>query len=88
MVEKINFVDETGENVEFFVVEETKINNMNYLLVTELDDEDDAESPAYIMKDTSKPEDDEAVYEMVEDDDELNYVSKIFVELLEDVDIE
>ena len=30
----------------------------------------------------------DACYEMLEDDDEIEYVSKIFAELLEDVDIE
>ena len=43
---------------------------------------------AYIMKDVSKSEEEEALYEMVENDDELKYVSDIFEELLEDVDIE
>ena len=61
---------------------------MNYLLVTESDDESDEETVAYIMKDVSKSEEEEAVYEMVENDDELKYVSDIFEELLEDVDIE
>ena len=39
MTEKIVFKDETGEEIEFYVLEETRINNMNYLLVTESDDE-------------------------------------------------
>ena len=42
---------------------------------------------AYILKDLSSPEDTEAKYEIVEDDNELEYISKIFEELLEDVDI-
>ena len=88
MTEKISFKDETGEEIELYVLEETRINNMNYLLVTESDDESDEETGAYIMKDVSKSEEEEAVYEMVENDDELKYVSDIFEELLEDVDIE
>lgn len=88
MTEKISFKDETGEEIELYVLEETRINNMNYLLVTESDDESDEETVAYIMKDVSKSEEEEAVYEMVENDDELKYVSDIFEELLEDVDIE
>ncbi len=87
MTEKIVFKDETGEEIEFYVLEETRINNMNYLLVTESDDEEDEEAAAYILKDVSNQEDEEAVYEMVENDDELKYMSDIFEELLEDVDI-
>lgn len=87
MGEKINFTDESGENIEFFVLEETKISNMSYLLVTESDDSEE-ETAAYILKDVSGQEDTEAVYEIVEDDDELAYVSKIFSELLDDIDIE
>lgn len=87
MAEKISFtIDETNETVEFFVVEETRINNTNYILVTE--SEDDEEADAYILKDTSDAESSEAVYEIVENDDELEYVSRIFAELLEDIDIE
>ena len=87
MAEKISFViEDTGEEVEIFVVEETKINGTNYILVTE--SETDEEADAYILKDTSNPEDAEAVYEIVEDDTELESVSKIFSEILDDIDIE
>lgn len=87
MSEKISFViDDTNEEVEFYVVEETRINNINYLLVTE--NATDEEADAYILKDMSKAEDSDAVYEIVEDDEELEYVSKIFAEILDDIDIE
>ncbi len=84
MQEKINFVDEDGNEMPVYVVEETRINNVNYILVT--DDESD-EATAYILKDISNDEDEEAVYEMVEEDSELEYIGRIFSELLEDVDI-
>ena len=87
MSEKISMViDDTNEEVEFFVVEQTRINGMNYLLVTE--NETDEEADAYILKDTSADEDAEAVYEIVEDDEELEAVSRIFSEILDDIDIE
>lgn len=87
MAEKISFtIDETNETVDFYVVEETRINNTNYILVTE--SEDDEEAEAYILKDTSDAEATEAMYEIVEDDNELEYVSRIFAELLDDIDIE
>ena len=58
---------------------------LKYILVTE-SEEDEAE--AYILKDVSAEDEAEAVYEMVEDDAELEMVSGLFAELLEDVDIE
>ena len=51
-------------------------------------DEDDEEAEEYILKDVSDSADPEAAYEFVEDDEELEGVSKIFAELLEDIDIE
>lgn len=77
--------DEGTESVDFFVLEETKVNGVSYILVTD-SEEDDAE--CMILKDTSKPEESESVYQIVEDDTELEAVLKIFEELLEDVDIE
>ena len=43
-----------------------------------------------LLRDTSKPEDAEAAYEFVDDDGELEYMSKVFAELMSDlgVDIE
>lgn len=88
-MEKIIFETDEEGSVEFFVLEETRVNGVNYLLVTESDDEDnDEDGEAYILKDTSAAEDAEAVYEMVDADDELECISKIFAELLEDVDLE
>ncbi|MCC8051056.1 MAG: DUF1292 domain-containing protein [Clostridiales bacterium] len=85
-MEKIEFRPaEGGETAWFYVVEETRINGVSYLLVTETEEE---EAEAYILKDTSKDGDEEAVYEFVDNDEELEAVSKIFTELLEDVDIE
>ena len=73
------------ETVGFFVLEETRIGGTSYLLVTETEDD---EADAYILKDLSKDGDEEAQYIFVEDSDELEAVSKIFAELLEDVEIE
>ena len=85
-MEKIQFMfDEGTESVDFYVLEETKVNGVSYILVTDSED-DDAE--CMILKDTSKAEESESVYQIVEDDTELEAVLKIFEELLEDVDIE
>jgi len=82
--ERIVFETDEGE-VLFTVLEETRINGMNYLLVTDSDEE---EADCYILKDTSDPGDSEAVYEMVEDDETLEALAKVFAELMEDTDIE
>ena len=85
-MEKIKFVsDDAAEEIEFFVLEQTKINGTSYILVTDSED-DDAE--CLILKDISKADNAESTYVIVEDDNELIAVSKVFEELLEDVDIE
>lgn len=85
--DKITLETDAGELVDFYVLEETRINGMNYLLVTD-SEEDDEEGECYILKDVSKAEDSEAVYEFVENDDEMDYLYRIFTELLEDMEVE
>lgn len=84
-MEKVIFTFDDNETVEFFVLEETKINGCKYILVTE-SEEDEAE--AYVLKDLAPEDSEESIYEMVEDENELAMVSGLFAELLEDVDIE
>ena len=83
-LERIIFTSEDGENVEFFVLEQTRIAGVNYILVADSEDE---EAEALILKEQDG-EGEEAIYEIVEDDDELNAISKVFIEMMEDVDIE
>ena len=45
MTEQVIFTNEDGEDIRFYVVEETKIAGVNYLLVTE---QEDADSEAYL----------------------------------------
>lgn len=82
----ISMLTDDGSMVDFFVLEETRINGKNYLLVTDSDEEEDGD--CYILKDISRPEDAEAVYEFVEDDGELDYLYRIFSELVSDMDID
>lgn len=83
-MEKVKFVDpDTKEEIEFFVVEETKVNGTRYLFVTEEEEED---CEAYILREV-EAKDEEVIYEMVEDDTELAAVGKVFAELIEDADI-
>lgn len=83
---KIVFAADDGEKVEFNVVEQTTLNGINYLLVTE-DNNNDEEAEAYILKDISANDEEEAVYDMVEDEEELSLIAEIFEELLEDIDL-
>ncbi|MCR5516177.1 MAG: DUF1292 domain-containing protein [Lachnospira sp.] len=84
-MEKISLVSEDGDKIELYVLEETRISGINYILVTESDDENE-DAEVYILKDTSKSTDADAIYEYVEDDSELDAVAKVFSELLEDVE--
>lgn len=85
-MEKIKFTfEDTKEQVAFFVLEQTKVNGQTYILVTDSEEE---EAECLILKDMSDAQDQESLYEIVEDDVELSAVLKVFEELLEDVDIE
>ena len=84
-MDKIIFTDpENQENLELYLLEQTCINGTTYLLAAEEEDED---SIAYILKEVLT-EDEEVIYAIVEDDVELNAISIVFAEMLDDVDIE
>lgn len=82
---KILFLTSDNEEIEFTVLEQTTLNGCNYLLVA-CGEEDDEEAEALILKEVSA-ENDDVVYDIVEDDVELDAVSSVFSELLEDYDI-
>ena len=84
-MEKIVFtMEDIGEEVEFFVLEETRLNGVDYILVTDSEEED---GEALILKDLSAEGEKEAIYEIVDNDQELESVMGIFEQLLEDVEI-
>ena len=82
---KITITDENGEKIDLYVLEETKFNGMNYMLATDAEGNEDGE--CYILKDVSAADESEAILKFVEDDAELDYMTKIFVELMEGEDI-
>lgn len=84
-MEKITFTLADNQMVEFYVLEQTVLGGISYILVT---DSEDDEAEALILKDLSNPGEDEALYEIVDDDDELEAVSKIFQEMLDDIEFE
>ena len=84
-MEKITFtLEDTKEEVDFFVLEETRLNGRDYILVT---DSEQGDGEALILKDLSLDKDSDAVYEIVEDDQELQGVLGVFEQLLEDVEL-
>lgn len=87
-MEKIEFCPDGGEKVEFYVLEQTRLGGCDYILVTDSMDSEEEEGEALILKDISAPEDKEAIYEIVEDERELDAVAEIFSDMLEDIDLE
>ena len=85
-MEKVTFYDDIEDtSVDFYVLEQTKLNGETYLLVTE-DESEEAE--AFILREV-RSENDEITYEMVEDELEITALGKVFAELLdEDTDIQ
>ncbi|WP_230398211.1 DUF1292 domain-containing protein [Novisyntrophococcus fermenticellae] len=83
-MEKVKFVSEDGSEIEFFVEEQTRVNGIDYLLVS---DSDEDEANAYIMKDVSQESAPDAEYVMVEDEVEFDAIAGIFAQMLDEVDL-
>lgn len=84
-MEKIRLKADDGQELEFYVEEQAKIGGCDYLLVSDSQEE---ESQAYILKDVSTQDSGIADYVFVEDEGELGAVSKVFEQMLDDVDLE
>lgn len=82
-LEKITFNPEGEEPVEFYVLEQTRIAGVNYILVTDFEEGD---GEALILKDISKDGEEESVFTIVSDDDELSAVAGVFQNMLDDVE--
>ena len=85
--DRISFLTDDNTEVEFFILEQTTLNAVNYLLVTQ-DPAGEEDTIVYIMKETADLEDGLVSYEFVEEDEELYSVGKVFEQLMEDTDIE
>lgn len=91
----VPFTEEDGGIVDMYVLEETTLQGIHYIIVTEELEDDSEDAVVMIMReekrqeDTKKDDKDEfAVYEIVENEDELQAVAGVFAELMEDVDFE
>ena len=83
--ERIVFTTEDNEQIEFFVLEQTRVNGINYLLIAD-SEEEDSEANALILKEKEDVGED-AIYDIVEDDTELEAISKVFETMMDDIDI-
>ena len=81
-LEKIVFNPEGEDPVEFFVLEQTRIGGVNYILVTDFEEGD---GEALILKDISKDGEEESIFSIVSDEEELSAVAGVFENMLEDV---
>ena len=81
-MDKVTFAVSYTETVDFFVLEQTRLGGTDYILVTDMEDGD---GEALILKDLSKPEDKESVYEIVSDDTELDAVAAVFEKMMDDI---
>ena len=82
MMEKISFTDTAGGGeMDLYVLEQTSVNGCSYVLAAEDPDDD---CVAYILKEV-REEEENAYYAIVDNDIELDAVSGIFAEMLEDV---
>ncbi|MDO4614085.1 MAG: DUF1292 domain-containing protein [Lachnospiraceae bacterium] len=84
-MEAIEFIADDGTIIKFYIEEQTRVNGVNYLLVTA--DTDDEEAEALILKDISPDSSEEADYVPVEDETELRALLKVFEETMEDTEI-
>ena len=76
---------DTNEEVEFYVLEQTRIGGANYLLVT---DKEEGDAEALILKEVCTDDENDVTYEAVMDEKELMAVADVFEELFEDLEIE
>lgn len=75
------FRTDDGSEITFTVISETRLNGNNYILVT-----DEVGEEAFILRE-SFDENEDMVYEMVDDDTEIDAVGGMFRAILDDIDL-
>ncbi|MCR5770432.1 MAG: DUF1292 domain-containing protein [Butyrivibrio sp.] len=84
-MEKITLNIDGEGTQDFYALEQTVVAGKTYLLVT---DSEEGDGDAFILRDDSDNKDSEALYSIVDDDQELKAVGQIFVKLLDEDGIE
>ena len=83
------FETEDGEEVELSIIDETQFNGTSYILVaTDEEPEEEEALDVMILKSTGVDDNGEESFETVDDETELEAVSRIFKEQLEQDDID
>ncbi len=82
-LEKITFNPDGEAPVDFFVLEQTRIGGYNYIHVNDFEEGD---GEALFPKDMSVDGEEESVFVIVSDDEELKAVAGVFENMLEDVE--
>lgn len=83
-MEKVTFQKNEKETVEYYILEQTRISGVNYLLVT---DTKEGDGEAVILKEISAAEEEIGGYTDDLTEEEFEAVVPIFESLLEDVDL-
>lgn len=74
----IVLVDENGEEISFEIIADFEVNDQEYAVLVQVDSEDDSAVIFKIVDDGT----DEPVFEYLTDDDEFEFVSKAYEELM------
>lgn len=82
-MEKVRFSPEGEAPVDFYVLEQTRIAGVDYLLVT---DTEVGDGDALILKDLSQDGEAEGIYDIVSEEKELSAVAKVFESLLDGIE--
>ena len=83
-MEKVSFQKNENETVEYYILEQTRISGVNYLLVTDVMEGD---GEAVILKEVSAAEDEMGGYTDDLTEEEFEAVVPIFENLLEDIEL-
>ncbi len=84
-LEKVTFNPEGEDPVDFYVLEQTRIGGFNYILVS---DSMEGDGEALILKDLSGDGEEESVFTIVSEENELAAVAGVFEEMLDDIEFE
>ncbi len=81
-LEKVTFNPEREEHIDSYVVGQTGIGRFNYILVS---DSQEGDGEALILKDLSKDGEEESVFSVVSEEDELAAVAGVFEDMMDDI---
>lgn len=87
-MDKIKFIfEETNEEVIFAILGSVQYNEIAYLMAVDETEVDNEDMTAYILK-AIEIEGDEVIYEIVDDDNELDIVTKMFEQVLDNYELD